>query len=83
MKEEIIKYIEDNGFTFDGEEDNDLILTFSTREHGDSNLEEPGQEDLQKAIEIKKELKLKYPSIEATSEIVDEWVYVEVRNYDT
>jgi len=60
----------------DGNSDDNEIM-FTTREH--SGDETPGQEDIDDAYKVAKEIKLKWPIYDVNVDIVDEWVHVRVK----
>lgn len=74
MKKEIKKFVKANSnFEHNGG------LNFSTRENGNVGDETYGDEDLQKAYELKKSLLDNFEGITVEVETCDEWVYIYVR----
>lgn len=63
----------------DGDDSDMREIQFTTREHGDVGDETPGQEDLDDAYRLRKEIKSKWPAYEVDVEEVDEWVHLIVR----
>lgn len=78
QKESIISQVERTSwFTHDSTEGN--TITFSTRENGNTEEEEPGEKDIQMAHQIAGDIRHQYDvkNIEVSS--VDEWVYLEFK----
>jgi len=75
-KQSIINHVERIS-TLKYEEADGNILTFCTREHGNVEEEEPGEEDIKAAHRVAGDIRHQYDvkNIEVSS--VDEWVYLE------
>ena len=75
-KESIISHVERIS-SFVHDETNGNTLTFSTREHGNVEEEEPGEEDIRAAHRVAGDIRHQYDvkNIEVSS--VDEWVHLE------
>lgn len=76
--EQIEKYVSGIKKWFDMEVEDDSIR-LSTREHGDVCEEEVGEEDVQLAREIIKDVSKKFDNVKCEWEDVDEWVDVTIR----
>lgn len=78
-KERVKKIVRDNSnFTFDQEEEN--LLIFSTRENGNMEHEEPGEEDIMEGHRIRRLINSILPEVSITVEECDEWVILTVAN---
>ena len=73
----ILKYIKKyKNWNVDDSDDQSILI--STREHGNTYAEEPGQEDIDEAKKIIKDLKNKFNDIKIVPEIVDEYVTLNI-----
>ena len=70
--QEIVKWIEENSW-FMSDDDNAV----TTRDHGNTGNESPGNEDIEEANRIVRILREKYPDYNFHPDIVDEWVQIE------
>jgi len=71
------KYVKDiSSFSVDEETDNTIVLV--TRENGSVGDEEHSPKDVQRAKDIFKQIKNKYPDTKGRIYTVDEWVYLEL-----
>jgi hypothetical protein len=73
----ILKFIKKyKNWNVDSHDDTSVLI--STKEHGNTYAEEPGQEDIDEAKLIIKELKNKFNDIKVEPEIVDEYVTLNI-----
>lgn len=76
---EIIKYVEDNSW-FECDVDEEDYLSFTTRRHGNNYREEYGEEDLEEAYRIIKQVKHQFKNLDISVDTCDEWVNIEITN---
>ncbi|NQZ79347.1 MAG: hypothetical protein HRT61_24985 [Ekhidna sp.] len=65
---------------FDIEEESENEVLMSTRQNGNVGDGTYGQQDLDKAREIKENILNQYPSFDINIETTDEWVSILVKN---
>ena len=71
------KYVKDNSsFSVDEEKENKIVL--ATRENGSVGDEQHSSKDIQRAKDIFKKIKNKYPNTKGRIYTVDEWVFLEL-----
>lgn len=80
LKTEILSFMLDNTYFEANEEEEESILNYTTRRHGNMATEEPGQKDLAEQARVLKLLKEKFGTqIEAWGDYVDEWVDINIK----
>lgn len=76
--QDLINFVERNSW-FSFEEDDKTSISFSTRDNGSVYDETPGEVDIDKARELKKQIEKKFNVDKVTVDYADEWVYINVQ----